>query len=267
LESEGITDFTLAGHSLGGYLSARYALKYPEKLNGLVLISPAGVPIPPHKEERVNPNQLPIGLRTIHNLFKMAFTPQDIVRVVGNKNMIKKFIGSRFSEQWAGREVELELVTNYLYHMTIARGNGEYALGTILEPIFYRVPTKPVAISAANDPNRPVDRKTVQQAQFTVRTSFYAREPLQEDLCEFKKPILLMFGDTDWLAFPRAKHAVDIWKAHGSPFSELDIVPNAGHHIYYDNPQQFSSSIIDWRRKIESSTTNEVHGKSIKVEM
>lgn len=42
-----LTSFVLAGHSLGGYLSGRYALKYPSYLKGLVLISPVGIPKPP----------------------------------------------------------------------------------------------------------------------------------------------------------------------------------------------------------------------------
>jgi len=40
---KGITNFVLAGHSLGGYLAAKYALKYPKKIDSLVLISPAGL--------------------------------------------------------------------------------------------------------------------------------------------------------------------------------------------------------------------------------
>jgi cardiolipin-specific phospholipase len=39
---------TLAGHSLGGYLSAVYALKYPDRVNKLILLSPAGVPRDPN---------------------------------------------------------------------------------------------------------------------------------------------------------------------------------------------------------------------------
>eukprot|EP01033_Poteriospumella_lacustris_P010279 gene10279-7301_t len=39
-EQENLEEFTLAGHSLGGYLSGQYALKYPDRLNGLILISP-----------------------------------------------------------------------------------------------------------------------------------------------------------------------------------------------------------------------------------
>jgi cardiolipin-specific phospholipase len=39
--------FTLLGHSLGGYLSVAYALKYPGRLNKLILVSPVGIPEDP----------------------------------------------------------------------------------------------------------------------------------------------------------------------------------------------------------------------------
>ncbi|KAJ7046116.1 Alpha/Beta hydrolase protein [Mycena alexandri] len=40
---------TLIGHSLGGYLSVAYALKYPDRVNKLILLSPTGVPRDPTK--------------------------------------------------------------------------------------------------------------------------------------------------------------------------------------------------------------------------
>ncbi|KAI8991675.1 Alpha/Beta hydrolase protein [Mycotypha africana] len=49
----GIKKMTLFGHSLGGYFAACYALKYPEKVEKLILVSPAGIP-ENTPEERVN---------------------------------------------------------------------------------------------------------------------------------------------------------------------------------------------------------------------
>ena len=43
-EKMALEKMTLVGHSLGGYLSAVYALRYPERVERLILLSPAGVP-------------------------------------------------------------------------------------------------------------------------------------------------------------------------------------------------------------------------------
>jgi cardiolipin-specific phospholipase len=40
--------FTLLGHSMGGYLAVSYALKYPGRLNKLILASPVGMPEDPY---------------------------------------------------------------------------------------------------------------------------------------------------------------------------------------------------------------------------
>ncbi|KAL8320043.1 hypothetical protein RB597_006677 [Gaeumannomyces tritici] len=43
-----IERFTLLGHSLGGYLAVSYAVKYPGRLNKLILASPVGIPEDPY---------------------------------------------------------------------------------------------------------------------------------------------------------------------------------------------------------------------------
>ena len=40
----GVSSMILVGHSLGGYLSAAYTVRYPHRVSGLILLSPAGVP-------------------------------------------------------------------------------------------------------------------------------------------------------------------------------------------------------------------------------
>lgn len=53
----GLERFTLLGHSLGGYLAVAYALKYPGRLNKLILASPVGIPEDPYAVNEALPDQ------------------------------------------------------------------------------------------------------------------------------------------------------------------------------------------------------------------
>ncbi|KAF2196856.1 alpha/beta-hydrolase [Delitschia confertaspora ATCC 74209] len=59
----GIEKFTLLGHSLGGYLAVAYALKYPGRLNKLILASPVGIPEDPYavSESLPDPDTSPMA--------------------------------------------------------------------------------------------------------------------------------------------------------------------------------------------------------------
>lgn len=72
----GVKRFVLAGHSLGGYLSAQYALKYHEDLAGLVLISPVGVPKLPEPDRIMQSHELSWGMRLLDGAWRYNFTPQ-----------------------------------------------------------------------------------------------------------------------------------------------------------------------------------------------
>lgn len=43
-QSVGVEKMILVGHSLGGYLASAYTVRYPERVSGLILVSPAGIP-------------------------------------------------------------------------------------------------------------------------------------------------------------------------------------------------------------------------------
>ncbi|RAH73441.1 putative alpha/beta hydrolase [Aspergillus aculeatinus CBS 121060] len=66
-----IDRFTLMGHSLGGYMAVAYALKYPGRLNKLILASPVGIPEDPYAVKAEMPesstvaNELTQNQRTI----------------------------------------------------------------------------------------------------------------------------------------------------------------------------------------------------------
>ncbi|SNX88034.1 related to CLD1 - mitochondrial cardiolipin-specific phospholipase [Melanopsichium pennsylvanicum] len=48
----GLEKMVLVGHSLGGYLSLAYALRYPWRVERLILVSPVGIPTAPPEEEQ-----------------------------------------------------------------------------------------------------------------------------------------------------------------------------------------------------------------------
>ena len=58
-----INKFTLLGHSLGGYMAVAYALKYPGRLNKLILASPVGIPEDPYavKADMPEPDTSTLG--------------------------------------------------------------------------------------------------------------------------------------------------------------------------------------------------------------
>jgi abhydrolase domain-containing protein 5 len=77
----------LAGHSLGGYLAARYALKYPHNIKSLILVSPVGLPEKPAMTSRAPSSQLSWAMYTFGLFWAGNFTPQSVVRMAGIRQM------------------------------------------------------------------------------------------------------------------------------------------------------------------------------------
>lgn len=215
-QSLGLTDFTLAGHSLGGYLSARYVLKYPSHASALVLISPVGLVDQPPKETHLPKST---RMRVLDCVWSLNYTPQDIVRIAGPKGpgMVRGVLSRRFGERW--EEPATSLIADYLYHITAAPGAGEYCMNALLQPIM------------SSD-----------------HSGVFAREPLNKQMTDIRVPVLLMYGDHDWLRFPQAQEYVDRWNRSGADVS-LALVSNAGHHLYMDNNDSFHNVINNWTRR------------------
>ena len=208
-EEMNITKLQLVGHSLGGYLSARYALAYPERIERLVLLSPVGVPEPQEDDDSmpdfVKRNRL---LTSLVDLFwTMNFTPQSVARFMGpwGPELVTKVVKARLKGM---NEEECKIISDYLYHINVGRPSGEYALNALLVPIF-----------KSNFPG------------------IYSRKPLEQDLIhKFPRdiPLTFLFGDRDWMFHPAIKRIVA-----SLPNAEIKILPKTGHHVYLDNPPSF----------------------------
>ncbi|CAL5229333.1 g12639 [Coccomyxa viridis] len=209
----------LVGHSLGGYLAASYALKYPQHVQHLVLVCPAGVP------EEAGPRRLPSWaespwsvrgqmFRLSRTLWEAGATPGAVIRTLGpwGPGLIQKYARSRFREGMGLTSQEVAAFEEYFYHIMAARGSGEHALRHLLAP-FAR-----------------------------------AKHPLEGRLHELKVPVSFVYGETDWMD-PKAgvRVAASVRQSRGALSStdcQVDIIPQAGHYPFLDQPMMFLEKVL-----------------------
>ena len=223
----GIDDMVLVGHSLGGFLGAQYALKYPESVKGVTLVSPVGLPEPPPSSEVPPPQSLPSTLRALQVLWSKNVTPQQIVRTLGpwGRDVANNVVSRRFGHRWS--DAESRLISDYLWHATVAPASGEYAMNSVLKIVWKRQVL-------------PVGKRAI--------LGVFAHDPIGTRLSDLPGPVRVIYGDNDWLRSPAAEQAViDAEKGGGDV--KLSIAPYSGHHIYIDNTSHFVSAVADIVRR------------------
>ncbi|KKY31401.1 putative alpha beta [Diaporthe ampelina] len=277
-----IEKFTLLGHSLGGYLATAYALKYPGHLNKLILASPVGVPDDPNATSAELPepqdstlaqeftqsqesivqqesNTKTTDVRVGNNKTKQvpkaprrqlpgwlvwlwdtnAFSPFSFVRLGGP-------LGPRFVSGWTSRRFnhlppeEATALHEYSYNLFRQKGSGEFALTYILAPGAY---ARNPLINRIDEVGRQV-LKSASDGQPAKRETGF--------------PIVLMYGDGDWMdvqggfaAEEKIKARVEKALMEGTEEERRDengsartiVVRKAGHHLYLDNPDEFNKYI------------------------
>lgn len=94
----GLNRFVVGGNSMGGWTSWNYALAYPDRIDGLLLIDSSGAP-------RAEPESVPIGFRLVRmpgiSLLAEKITPRSIIesslrQSVRNEDMIDEAMVDRY---------------------------------------------------------------------------------------------------------------------------------------------------------------------------
>ncbi|KOS18287.1 putative cardiolipin-specific deacylase [Escovopsis weberi] len=275
-----IERFTLLGHSLGGYLAISYALKYPGRLQKLILASPAGIPEDPYA---VNASMPEPESSTMQNEFTQdqnqsvsshSPTATQIQsakpNAVSTPNVPRRTLpswlvwlwdanvspfsivrmtgplGPRFVSGWSSRRFshlpadEAQTLHEYSFSIFKQKGSGEYALAYLLAPGAY---ARRPAINRIQD----VGRQPIPQPE--------GAPPKKET----GFPIVFMYGENDWMDVAGGLAAEEKLKQtklkallHGTEDEKLNengsckviTVPKAGHHLYLDNPDFFNEVMI-----------------------
>ena len=222
-KNHSIDDMVLVGHSLGGFLSAQYALKYPKCVNGMLLVSPVGLPESPSSSEVPPPQSLPRLLRALQILWSKNVTPQHLVRTLGpwGKDVAQNVVARRFNHRY--NDTESRMISDYLWHATVAPASGEYAMNSILKIVWKRQVL-------------PVGKRAI--------LGVFAHDAIGSRLVDLPGPVKVLYGDNDWLRSPAAEQVVLNAKDSGADVS-LSIVPYSGHHVYIDNTEHFVAAVED----------------------
>ncbi|KAL7413051.1 Alpha/Beta hydrolase protein [Mrakia frigida] len=242
----GYDTMTLLGHSLGGYLSVAYALKYPERVDKLILISPAGVPLNPEpapvsaaqqelkprteiasssaadstpskevQKEGPKPGSRPRLRQFAAWAWEQGWSPFGILRGLGP--FAPRVVGLYSTRRFEGlTEEEVRDVHSYIYSTSMAKGSGEYCISSILAP------------------------------------GAVARLPMAARMDNVKVPTRFIYGDKDWMDPKGGMEACRRMKLNGNKDVKTIVVPKAGHHIYLDNPTRMNELLMEELKEVRA---------------
>lgn len=218
-EQQGLESFVLMGHSLGGYLGACYAMRHPERVRHLVLISPAGIGRRPEDWKPPASLASPWTLRGM--LFRFATTvwewgatPGVIVRLMGpwGPGLLERYGRNRYVQGHHLGEEEVQRFGAYAYHILAARGSGEFALRHLLAPFAW--------------PHAAIEDRAHLLGSI---------------------PITFIYGEQDWMDSRWGERLAKALRATREPAFEADLqvlkTPNAGHYPFMDQPGIFLKQV------------------------
>ncbi|XWS14500.1 hypothetical protein CRYUN_Cryun35bG0014900 [Craigia yunnanensis] len=210
-KAKNLSDFILLGHSLGGYIAAKYALKHPEHVQHLILVGPAGFSSESDgKYEWLTRFRATWKGAILNYLWESNFTPMKLVRGLGplGPGLLRKYTTARFSPRYSAESVLTEeqsrLLTDYMYHTLAAKASGELCL------------------------------------KYIFAFGAFARMPLLNSASEWKVQTTFIYGDQDWMNYQGAQEARKQMKV----LCEIIRVPQAGHFVFLENPDGFHSAML-----------------------
>lgn len=208
----GIDKFILLGHSFGGYLSASYALKHPDRVSHVILADPWGV----QDRQATNRNtyRFPIWVRVVTSIFQ-HFNPLAALRATGpyGPTLVQKFRGDLREKFRSKLQDDCHKFLNYIYHCNAQTATGESAFKALALP--YGWP----------------------------------KNPLIHRLMDLHESVTLTFiyGSRSWIDKTPGEFLRDCMRPNRVTVNEIE---GSGHHVYADKYNEFNDIVVDVCSKI-----------------
>ncbi|KAK3927278.1 (Lyso)-N-acylphosphatidylethanolamine lipase [Frankliniella fusca] len=211
----------LLGHSMGGFLAASYAIKYPDRVAHLILADPWGFPERPADHK---PN-LPMFYKVI-GYFSTKLNPFWALRAAGpyGQSLLERFrpdIMRKFSPVVNEEEGE-NVIAQYIFQCNAQNPSGESAFHAMMQGFGW------------------------------------AKNPMINRIHELRSdvPVTAIYGSRSWID----SQSANIKERRPDSFVNVQIISGAGHHVYADksdvfNPQvEKACQMADEAAKLSSET-------------
>lgn len=222
-KSNKLNKINLVGHSFGGYLSFKYAVKYPHAIENLCLVSPLGV------ESNVYSVNNNLSSNTSYDLN----LEDPASKFFTKKRKIPEFIFKNQSDvlRWMG-PLGAKMCWSYITSSYSRIPTMEYK-----EYVFELLYGKG---------GIPLTAREIFTNLFT--RNLLAKDPIMDSLKNLHaKKVLLMYGDHDWMNSYGGYRMVEILNTQRRNTSADYIeIPDAGHNLFLDNPEFFNKSLLEF---------------------
>lgn len=196
--------FVLVGHSLGGFLSASYALRYSHRVAHLVLDDPWGFPVfDPGRSggKRMGPWLAPL------QLYCNRFNVLSGLRASGLLGPFIMQAALSGAHSLFGRVVtDPTAIPNYVYHCNVRRPTGEEAFRNL--SVYFGWTKNPMVLR------------------------FLDLDP--------EVPVTFVYGKTTFITRSPAEH---IKKTRINGYVDVQVFDNCGHNVHMDQPEKFNALV------------------------
>lgn len=328
-KKKNIDKMTLVAHSMGGYMAVCYALKYPGRLNKLILASPVGIPEDPYAVQADMPEPADSTMANEFTQDQEAESRQtnggDNNNFLNARSKAEKLakdkdisgtqpaprkplpkwltyawdanispfsfvrwsgpLGPRLVSGWTSRRFshlpsdEALALHDYSYSLFKLRGSGEYALAYILAPgAFARSPLIR-RIGGVGRQQLPASLQTsapsnISSSEESFQNIPNATDSVSKTLQERGIPVVLMYGENDWMDVKGGYAAADALndarakalrnataeeKKRDQGSAKVVIIKKAGHHVYLDNADHFNQVMLEEMADVTKRAAKDAH--------
>lgn len=254
-KTKNIEKFTLMGHSMGGYLSAVYAFRYPQHVEKLIMVSPAGV------ERGHNPN---LDNRSFLTMLKSNKKKRELTHLKEKVVTAEKMEMSEDAK--AAAEIKAEIINKREMNKLMI-----YLWNHHLSPFSFLRTTAAFGPKLMSTWSNFRFKQFPEEERLAMHIYCYktfiaapsgeygltrilapgaiARMPLLDRVSsQLKCPSIWIYGDRDWMDGKAGVELVETLNKTGNAQQKASfhIVKNAGHHVYLDNHQAFNSLVLEF---------------------